>query len=91
MQVNSVAPPCAIVSLILVTVSLGLTPVQLPFGQPAAAPETVRGADRTAGFVVNVTLPFLIAELSMWVGVVLGPTSTLFCPGAMLPPPFRHW
>jgi hypothetical protein len=74
-----------------VTVSVGLTPVQLLFGQPAADPLTVDGADRTAGFVVNVTLPFLIAELGIVVGVVVGPVSTLFCPGATLPPAFWHW
>jgi hypothetical protein len=62
----------------------------LGFGQPAAWPLTVAGAVRTAGFVVNVTLPFLIDPLGIVVGAVTGPTRTRFCPGAVLPPPFWH-
>jgi hypothetical protein len=59
-HVNSVTPFCAIVSWMLVTVSVGFTPVQLRLGHPACEPDTVEGAVKTAGFVVNVTLPFLI-------------------------------
>ena len=43
----------------LVSVSCGFTPVQFEFGQPAADPDAVDGADRTAGLVVNVRFPFL--------------------------------
>jgi hypothetical protein len=43
-----------------VTVSVGFTPVQFALGHPAWLPVTVLGALSTAGFVVNVTLPFLI-------------------------------
>src|SRR5919199_5072891 len=75
----------------LVTVSVGLTPVQLGLGHPASAPDTVDGAVRTAGFVLNVRLPFLMASLGISVGAVTGPTRTLFCPGATLPPWFWHW
>jgi hypothetical protein len=57
----------------LVTVSWGFVPVQLGFGQPAAAPDTVGGAVNTAALVVNVTFPFLIAAEPMFVGVVTGP------------------
>jgi hypothetical protein len=60
-QSNSCVPPCEIVSSMFVSVSVGFTPVQLAFGQPAADPETVDGADSTAGLVVNVRLPFLIS------------------------------
>ena len=91
MQVNSVTPPCAIVMVMFVVVRLGLTPVQFEFGHPAADPETVAGAESTAGFVVKLTFPFLIWLPGIVVGVVVGPTSTLFCPGAVLPPPFWHW
>lgn len=79
------------VSVIFVRVSAGFTPDQFGFGQPAVAPDTLASADNAAGLVVNVRFPFLIAPLSMFVGVVLGPTSTLFCPGAVLPRPFWHW
>jgi hypothetical protein len=91
LQSNSVTPPCAIVSLMLVTVSVGFTPVQFAFGQPASAPDTVSGAVRTAGLVVNVKLPFLISSPEMKVGATAGPTRTRFCPGAVLPPWFWHW
>ena len=74
-----------------VRVTTGFTPVQLGFGHPAALPDTVAGALNVAVFVVNVRLPFLIAELRIKVGVVDGPTRTLFWPGAVLPPPFWHW
>jgi hypothetical protein len=70
-HVNSVDPPCAIVRVMFVTISVGSTPVHPPFGHPAAAPETVFGADRTAGFVVKVTFPFLIAPLGIVVGAVV--------------------
>ena len=43
-QENSRTPPWAIVNATLVTVSVGLTPVQFGFGQPASAPVTVSGA-----------------------------------------------
>ena len=79
---------CSITRLMLVSVSVGLTPVQLLFGQPAAAPETVGAAVRVAGLVVNVRLPFLIALAGIAVSEVAGPANTLFCPGAMLPPLF---
>src|SRR6266496_4487696 len=75
----------------LVTVTTGLTPLQFAFGQPATAPPTVSGAESTAGFVVNGVRPFLIALAGMDVVEVAGPTRTLFCPGAMFPPPFWHW
>ena len=91
MQVNSVVPPYAIVRVMFVTVTVGLTPVQLEFGQPACCAETVEGAERTAGLVVKVTLPFLIELLGMVVGAVTGPVRTLFWPGAMFPPWFWHW
>jgi hypothetical protein len=90
-HVNNVVPPCAIVRVMFVTLRIGLTPVQFGFGHPASAPVTVAGADKTAGLVVKVTFPFLIAPLGMVVGAVTGPTKTLFCPGAVLPPPFWHW
>ena len=89
-QVNSVTPPWAIVSLMLVTVNVGFTPVQLGFGHPASWPLTVEGAVSTAGLVVKVTFPFLIALAGTVVGAVTGPTRTLFCPGAVLPPWFSH-
>ena len=82
---------CSMTRLMLVTVRTGLTPVQLGFGQPAAAPVTVSAAVSTAGLVTRVRFPFLIAEESMNVGAVTGPIRTLFCPGAVLPPLFEHW
>jgi hypothetical protein len=82
---------CSITRLIVVRVSAGLTPVQLGFGQPATAPDTVSAAVSVAGFVVNIRLPFLMALAGIAVSDVAGPASTLFCPGAMLPPPFWHW
>src|SRR4051812_40722292 len=75
----------------LVRVSVGFTPLQLALGQPAAAPDTVEGAESVLGAVVNVTFPFLMDVLGTFVGTVDGPTLTLFCPGAMLPPAFWHW
>src|SRR5918911_633696 len=42
----------------LVSVSCGFTPVQFAFGQPAAEPDTVDGADSTAGWGGNVRFPF---------------------------------
>ena len=75
-------------SVMLVTVSTGFTPVQLLFGQPAAAPLTVGAAVKVAGFVVNVRFPFLIALAGIAVSEVAGPANTLFCPGTILPPPF---
>ena len=78
-------------SVMLVSVSTGLTPVQLGFGHPAAAPDTVGAVVKVAGLVVNVRLPFLIASAGMAVSDVAGPAKTLFCPGAVLPPPFWHW
>src|SRR5947208_2891016 len=74
----------------LVIVSLGFVPVQLAFGQPAADPDTVVGADRTAGAVWNVRFPFFVSAPEMLVGVVAGPTRTWFWPGASLPPPLVH-
>jgi hypothetical protein len=74
-----------------VTVTTGFTPVHCPFGQPAAALLTVDSADSTAGSVVNAVRPFLIALPGTIVGVIAGPTSTRFCPGAMFPPGFWHW
>jgi hypothetical protein len=82
---------CVIFSVMLVTVTTGLTPLQFAFGQPATAALVVSGADSTAGLVVNVVRPFLIALAGMVVVEVAGPTSTLFCPGAIFPPPFWHW
>jgi hypothetical protein len=90
-QLNSTTPPCEIVMLIDVTVRVGFTPVQFPLGHPASAPDTVGAAVKVFGFVVNVTFPFLICGLGIVVGTVCGPSSTLFCPGAMLPPWFWHW
>ena len=75
-QVKSVAPAWLIASVILVTVSAGLTPVQFGFGQPACWPDTVDGADKTAGLVVKVTVPFLMALPGIVVGAVTGPTNT---------------
>jgi hypothetical protein len=75
-------------SVMLVTVSAGLTPDQLGFGQPAACPETIGGAVKTAGFVVIERLPFSIALAGKEVEDVAGPIKTLFCPGAVLPPAF---
>src|SRR6266487_3272650 len=74
----------------LVTVSWGFVPVQLGFGHPAADPDTVDAAVRTAALVVNVTFPFLIAAEPMFVGVVTGPVRTRFWPAASLPPPLVH-
>jgi hypothetical protein len=82
---------CSILRLMLLTVSTGLTPVQLGFGHPATAPGTVVGAVNTAGLVVKVKFPFLIWSAGIDVVEVAGPTSTLFCPGAVLPPAFWHW
>jgi hypothetical protein len=39
-----------------VTVSWGFVPVELGFGQPAAAPDTVVAAVKTAALVVNVRI-----------------------------------
>jgi hypothetical protein len=78
-------------SVMLVNVRVGFTPVQLLFGHPATAPDTVGAAVRVAGLVVKVRFPFLIAFAGMAVSDVAGPTRTLFWPGAMLPPPFWHW
>jgi hypothetical protein len=44
-------------SVMLVSVSTGLTPVQLLLGHPAVAPPTVGAAVKVAGFVVNVRFP----------------------------------
>src|SRR5205814_8348840 len=82
-QVKRVGPPWSIVNLMLVRVRLGFTPVQLAFGQPACAPVTIVGADSVAGFVVKVRFPFLMSPLGIVVGVVAGPTRTLFWPGAI--------
>jgi len=91
-QVKIVVPGgCEITRVMLVSVRVGFTPVQLGFGQPAVAPDTVGAAVRVAGFVVNTRFPFLIALAGKDVLEVAGPTSTLFCPGAVLPPPFWHW
>jgi hypothetical protein len=91
-QLKIVVPGgCSITRLILVSVSVGLTPVQLGFGQPATAPDTVGAAVNVAGLVVKVKFPFLIAAAGIAVSEVAGPTSTLFCPGAVLPPLFWHW
>ena len=90
-QVKSRSPPCVIVIVMSVVVRTGFTPVQFGFGQPAAAPDTVSGAVKTAGLVVKLTLPFLIWSAGMIVGAVTGPTRTLFWPGAVLPPWFWHW
>jgi hypothetical protein len=90
-QVKSSWPPWEIFRVMLVNVSCGFTPVQFEFGQPAAEPDTVDGADSTAGWVVNVRFPFFTSLPGIVVGVVLGPTRTLFWPGAVLPPPFWHW
>jgi hypothetical protein len=82
---------CWMTSPMFVNVSVGLTPVQFGFGHPAVVPGTVAAAVKVAGLVVNVRLPFLIALAGMLVLEVAGPTNTLFCPGATLPPPFEHW
>ena len=88
-QLKMVVPGgCSIVSMMVVTVRTGLTPVQLGFGHPATAPDTVAGAVNTAGFVVKVRLPFLIWLAGMDVVEVAGPIRTLFCPGATWPPLF---
>jgi hypothetical protein len=81
-QVKS-RPPWKIFRVMFVSVSWGLTPVQFELGQPAAPPDTVDDAVNAAGLVVNVRFPFLISLPEMFVGVVLGPTSTLFWPGAV--------
>jgi hypothetical protein len=69
---------CSITSEMLVTVSLGFTPVQLPFGHPAAVPDTVGAAVSVFGLVVNVRFPFLTSPLGISVRVVDGPSRTLF-------------
>ena len=79
---------CSITRPISVRVRVGLTPVQLGFGHPATAPETVAAAVSVAGFVVKVRFPFLIALAGIAVSEVAGPANTLFCPGAVFPPPF---
>jgi hypothetical protein len=78
-------------SVILVNVTVGLTPDQLAFGHPAVAPLTTGSALRVAGLVVKVRFPFLIASAGMAVSDVAGPARTLFWPGAVLPPWFWHW
>ena len=78
-------------SVMLVSVSVGFTPVQFGFGQPAVAPLTVGAAVRVAGLVVKVRFPFLIALAGMLVSEEAGPSRTLFCPAAVFPPPFWHW
>ena len=50
-------------------VSVGLTPIQLSFGQPAAAAETVGSAVNFAP-AVNVTFPFLISPAGTTVGTL---------------------
>jgi hypothetical protein len=65
---------CEITSVMSVTVSVGLTPVQLLFGQPATEPVTVGAAVKTAGFVVIERLPFLIALAGNEVDDEAGPT-----------------
>jgi hypothetical protein len=45
---TSVPGGCSMTREILVTVSTGLTPVQLGFGHPAAVPDTVVGDVSTA-------------------------------------------
>jgi hypothetical protein len=83
---------CSIVMVIFVSVSCGFTPVHLSLLQPACVPDTVAGAVKTAGSVVNVTFPFLIWSAGMVVGVVVGPTRTLFWPaGSFCPLGFWHW
>ena len=84
--------PWVIVILMFVSVRLGFTPVHLSLLQPACLPDTVAGAVKAAGLVVNVTFPFLIWSASMVVGVVVGPTRTLFWPrGSFEPLGFWHW
>src|SRR5260370_22111906 len=75
----------------LVSVRVGLPPVQLAFGHPAVAPGTVAAAVKVAGLVVNIRFPVLIALAGIAVSDVAGPSSTLFLPGAVLPPPVLHW
>lgn len=72
-------------SVMSVSVSVGLTPVQFGFGHPATAALTVGAAVNVAGLVVNVRFPFLIALAGIAVSDVAGPARTLFCPGS---PPF---
>jgi hypothetical protein len=75
----------------LVSVTVGFTPVQLGFGHPATSPLTVGSAVKVAGFVANVRFPFLMASAGIAVSDVAGPSRTLFWPAAVLPPPFWHW
>ena len=56
-------------------------------GHPAAVPETVVGAVKLP-LALYVRLPFLMSPAWIVVGVVVGPTFTLFCPGDALPPWF---
>jgi hypothetical protein len=76
-ELKSNTPPCEAENCTLVMVICGLTPVQLPFGQPAAAPETV-GAAVSVEVPGTVALPFLISPAGIVTGVVVGPSSILF-------------
>jgi hypothetical protein len=48
-------------------------------------------AQTVAGPALNARLPFLISDAGKSVFAVAGPSRTLFCPAAVLPPPFWHW
>jgi hypothetical protein len=65
---------CSMLRVMDVSVSVGFTPVQLGFGQPAAAPLIVGAAVKVAGFVVKVRFPFLIALAGIPVLEVAGPS-----------------
>ena len=80
---------CSITRLMSVTVTTGLTPVQFEFGHPASAAVTVAGA-LSVFAMLKARLPFLILSAGIRTGVTDGPMRTLFCPGAVLPPPFWH-
>jgi len=82
---------CEITSLMSVTVSTGLIPVQLGFGQPASFSRHSGRGRQDGRFVVIERLPLLISLAGKEVDDVAGPTRILFCPGAVLPPPFWHW
>ena len=85
-QVKIVVPGgCWITKLMLVSVTVGFTPVQLLLGHPAVAPLTVVAAVRVAGLVVNVRFPFLMSLA----GIAVTPVSVTdagFCPGGWVAP-----
>src|SRR6266540_4212854 len=82
-------PPCVMVRVAVRGPSkTGLTPVQLPLGQPAVFPLTVEDAVMGPTVRFRLPRPLWSALPRSWLPVVVAGTG--FWPGAWLPPLFWH-